>query len=135
MKRHPSSSSKREHLLGTNLQFRGLVHYCYGWNHGIAQGDVVLERELSVLHPDPKVAKIKSDNGTGLRTLRTQSPPLSSEKLPLSSETLPLSCGCSQEMMMHRQKAPRPASTPDPVSELPFCCIDRQCARCQGRTE
>jgi hypothetical protein len=39
------------------LQFRGSVHYHYGGKHGNTQIDVVLEKELRVLHLDMKVIK------------------------------------------------------------------------------
>jgi hypothetical protein len=36
--------------------FRGLVHYYHGGKHGNIQADMMLEKELRVLHFDPKVA-------------------------------------------------------------------------------
>lgn len=32
--------------MGASLEFRGLVHYHYGGNHGSMQADMVLKREL-----------------------------------------------------------------------------------------
>ena len=37
-------------LVGAGLQFRGLVHYHHGRNHGSVQADMALEKELRVLH-------------------------------------------------------------------------------------
>ena len=53
MKHHGHSNSYKEnHLTGADLQFRGLVHY----HHGSIQADMVLEKELSVLHLDLQAA-------------------------------------------------------------------------------
>jgi hypothetical protein len=38
-------------------KFRDLVHYYHGEEHGNIQADLVLERELGVLHLDPKAAR------------------------------------------------------------------------------
>ena len=48
---------KRKHFIGAGLQFRGLVHYHHGGKHGSIQADVVLEKELRVLHLDLKAAE------------------------------------------------------------------------------
>ena len=40
--------------MGAGLQFRGLVHYSHGRKHGGTQADEMLEKEHSVLHPDPQ---------------------------------------------------------------------------------
>ena len=54
-KHHDQSNSyKGKHLVGAGLQFRGSVHYYHGGKHGIMQADVVLEKELRVLHLDSK---------------------------------------------------------------------------------
>ena len=37
--------------------FRGLVCYHHGEKHGGMQADMVLEKELRVLHLDPKAAR------------------------------------------------------------------------------
>ena len=42
--------------LGLAHRFIGLVHYHHGRKHGGTQADMVLEKELRVLHPDPKAA-------------------------------------------------------------------------------
>lgn len=47
---------KEKHLIGAHLQFRGLVHFYHGRKHGDTQGDMVLEKEMSVLHLDPHAA-------------------------------------------------------------------------------
>lgn len=44
------NSYKGKHLIRAGLQFRGLVHDCHGGKHGSVQADIVLERELRVLH-------------------------------------------------------------------------------------
>lgn len=38
--------------LGLAYSFRGLVHYQHGGKHGGKQADMVLGKELRVLHPD-----------------------------------------------------------------------------------
>ena len=37
-------------------RFRGLVHYHHGQGHGSIQTDMVLVKELRVLHLDPQAA-------------------------------------------------------------------------------
>ena len=44
-------------FIGSGLRFRGLVHYHHGRKHGSMQADMVLEKELRVLHLDPKAAE------------------------------------------------------------------------------
>ena len=44
------------YLIGASLQFRGLVHYCHGKNHGAEQANMVLEKKLKVLHLDLQAA-------------------------------------------------------------------------------
>jgi hypothetical protein len=58
VKRHhdPGNSYKRKHLIGAGLQFRGLVHH-HGKTYGGMQAVLVLEKELRVLHIDPKAAE------------------------------------------------------------------------------
>ena len=51
-----SNSYKGEHFAGAGLQFGGLVHCRHGRKHGSLQVDMVLEKELRVLHLDPKAA-------------------------------------------------------------------------------
>jgi hypothetical protein len=43
-------------LIKDNISFRGLVHY-HGRKHGSLQANVELEKELRVLHLDPKAAR------------------------------------------------------------------------------
>ena len=54
MKKHHDhgNSYKGKHLIGAGLQFRDLVHYHHGGKHGSMQADMVLEKELRVLHID-----------------------------------------------------------------------------------
>ena len=42
--------------LGLAYSLRGLFYYHHGRKHGSMQADMALERELSVLHLDPKAA-------------------------------------------------------------------------------
>jgi hypothetical protein len=37
--------------------FRGLLYYSHGRNHGSVQADMVLKKELRVLHLDPQAAE------------------------------------------------------------------------------
>jgi hypothetical protein len=37
--------------------FRGLAHYHHDWNHGSLQADMMLEKEPTVLPPDPQAAE------------------------------------------------------------------------------
>ena len=48
-----TTTHKGNHLIGTGFQFRDLVHYHHGGKHGSMQADMVLEKELRVLHLDP----------------------------------------------------------------------------------
>jgi hypothetical protein len=43
--------------LGLPYRFRGSVHYCQGRKHGSIEADMVLEKELRVLHLDWKAAR------------------------------------------------------------------------------
>ena len=43
--------------MGLAYSFRGSVHYHHGKKHGSQQADMVLEKELRVLHFDPKAAR------------------------------------------------------------------------------
>ena len=52
--------------LGLAYSFRGSVHYHHGRKHGSMQADMVLEKELRVLHLDPQAAGRESDTGPGL---------------------------------------------------------------------
>ena len=47
--------------LGLAYSFRGLVHYHHGRKHGSVQADMVLEKELRVLHLDLQAAGTKSE--------------------------------------------------------------------------
>jgi hypothetical protein len=49
---------KENHLLGPAYNFRVLVYYHHGGSmHGIVQADMVLEKELSVSHLDPRAVE------------------------------------------------------------------------------
>jgi hypothetical protein len=50
--------------LGLAYKFRGSVHYPHGRKHGSIRADMVLEKELRVLHLDPK-ASIRRLSPTG----------------------------------------------------------------------
>jgi hypothetical protein len=58
MKRHHdhSNSYKGKHLIGADLQLRSSVHYHHGGKCGSTQTDLVLEKELRVLHLDQQAA-------------------------------------------------------------------------------
>ena len=47
---------KKNIYLGLAYSFRGLVYYHHGGKHGSVQVNMVLERELRVLHPDLQAA-------------------------------------------------------------------------------
>jgi hypothetical protein len=57
------NSYKGKHLIGASLQFRSLVHSHHGEKHGCAQTDMVLQKELRVLHLDPWAAGDCSHSG------------------------------------------------------------------------
>jgi hypothetical protein len=65
VKRHHDhgTSYNGKHLIEVGLHFRGLVYYCHGRKHGSLQADMVLEKELRVLHLDPQAT---GDCHTGL---------------------------------------------------------------------
>jgi hypothetical protein len=50
------NSYGEEHLSGTGLRFKGLVHYLHGRKHGSRQADLVLKK-LRVLHLDGQAAR------------------------------------------------------------------------------
>jgi hypothetical protein len=43
--------------LGLAFSFRGSVHYHHGRKHDSVQAGMVLEKELRILHPDPKAGR------------------------------------------------------------------------------
>jgi hypothetical protein len=45
--------------------FRGLVHYHHGRKNGNIQADMLMEKELRVLHPDQQAAEGKTMSDTG----------------------------------------------------------------------
>jgi hypothetical protein len=51
-----SNYPKGKYLIGNGIQFRGLVHYHPGGKQGCIQVDIVLEKELGVLHLDQQAA-------------------------------------------------------------------------------
>jgi hypothetical protein len=53
---------KRKHLVGASLQFKGLV-YCHDRKPGNAQADMVLEKELRVVHLNWQGTGEESDSG------------------------------------------------------------------------
>jgi hypothetical protein len=59
VKRHHDQGDlyKGQHLIGAGLLFRGLVHYSHGGKPGSMQTDLVLEKELRVLHLDLQAAE------------------------------------------------------------------------------
>jgi hypothetical protein len=50
------NSFKEKYLTGAVLQFRGLVHCLHFRKHSSVQADMVLERELRVLHLNVQAA-------------------------------------------------------------------------------
>ena len=68
MKRHYDcgNSYKGKHFIGAGLQFRRLVHCHHERKHGAIQAEMVLEKELRVLHPDLTEAGRERDTGSGL---------------------------------------------------------------------
>jgi hypothetical protein len=57
---------KGKHFIGAGSWFRGLVHYHHGGNHGGMQTDIMLEKELRVLHLDQQTAGRENDTWPGL---------------------------------------------------------------------
>ena len=62
MNRHhdQGNSYKGQHLIGAALQFQGSVHYHHARIHWSIQADMVLEKELRILHLDLKAARKKT---------------------------------------------------------------------------
>jgi hypothetical protein len=51
-----------KHSIGAGLlEFRSLVHYHHGREHGCTQADMVLDRYLRVLHLDPLAARSETE--------------------------------------------------------------------------
>ena len=63
---HHGNSYKGKHLIGADLQFRGLVHYPHGGKHGGMQADMMLGKYLRVLYSDPQPSERKRNTGPGL---------------------------------------------------------------------
>ena len=63
--------------MGLPYRIRGLVHYQQGREHVSKQADMVLEKELRVLHPDAQVVE-RERHWTWIEPLKPKSP------LPLS---------------------------------------------------
>lgn len=57
------NSNKGRHLIGSDLQFRGLVHHYHSGTHGGTQADTVLGKEPSHLHLYPKAAEVNATLG------------------------------------------------------------------------
>ena len=49
--------TKENISLGLAYKTIALVHYCYGENHGSTQANMVLEKELRVLHLESQAAE------------------------------------------------------------------------------
>jgi hypothetical protein len=58
MKRHHDQSNfYKGHLIGAGLQFGGAVYHHHGRKHGDVHANMVLEKELRVLHLDPMATR------------------------------------------------------------------------------
>jgi hypothetical protein len=68
VKKHYDHSNYYKENIYTRLayRFRGLVHYCHGIEHGSTQADMVLEKELRLLHLAWHPAQRESDSELGL---------------------------------------------------------------------
>jgi hypothetical protein len=66
------SRIKENIYLGLAYSFRDLIHYYHGGMHGSMQADMVLEKELRVLHPHRQQAERHTLDLT--RTLETSKP-------------------------------------------------------------
>lgn len=82
MKRHHdhSSSYKGKKLIGVSLQFRDVVHFHHGWEHGDIQGDLVLERELRAFYI--QICRQQEEKDPGPGSSFETSKLTSSDKLP-----------------------------------------------------
>ena len=49
--------TKANIYLGLACSFRGSVHFDHDRRHGTIQADMVLEKELRILHLDPKAGR------------------------------------------------------------------------------
>ena len=52
--------------MGLTNRFRSIVHYCYDRKHGGMQADMVLEKDLIVLYPNPQASGRESVIGPDL---------------------------------------------------------------------
>jgi hypothetical protein len=57
---------KEKNLIGVGIQFIYLFHFHRGKKHGNTQADMVLEKELRVLHLNQKGTGRESDTRSGL---------------------------------------------------------------------
>ena len=51
--------------MGLAYSFRSLIHYYHSKKHGSVQADMMLEKELRVLHLDRKAARRRLDSTLG----------------------------------------------------------------------
>ena len=76
MKRHHEATItfiKETIESGLAYRFTGLIYYHHGRKQGSAQADVVLEKELRVLHLDPKHQEERMSHWAWLKLLKSQS--------------------------------------------------------------
>ena len=67
---------KEDMSVGLAHRFRGLVHYCRDGKHRGVQADMVLEKELKVLHLNRQAEDSgRERHWTWLEPLKPQSPP------------------------------------------------------------
>jgi hypothetical protein len=77
LKRHhdQGKSYQGKHLIWAH-SFRGSVHYHHGGKHGNVQADMVMKKELRILHLDPQAAEgDEVPHWAELKYRRPQSPP------------------------------------------------------------
>lgn len=92
--------------MGLAYSFRCLVHYWHGRKHGSMHTDMVLEKELKVLHPDWQGVGRDSESLAWLKHLRPLSPPAMPHFL--------------KQYQTHSNKASPPNSTSLYESTKPF---------------
>jgi hypothetical protein len=81
-------SYKKKHFIGAGIQFRGLVLCHHGRKHGGTQADMVLEKELRVLHLDQQAAESMCHTGCSLSTGYLKAHPHSDTLLPIRPHLL-----------------------------------------------
>lgn len=83
------NSTKGQHLIGSGLHFRGLVHHCHSRKHGGTQADTVLERSWDIYILIPKAAELNAIPVLAWASETSKAEPTVTQKKPLVLQEVP----------------------------------------------